>query len=67
MSDDTYKIFDFGNKSTFIASYNHKDIWNITITNKNKTTEFNLNHKEAEQLYFLLLDTIGTPSEREII
>ena len=64
---ETFKIFNPSDDSIFSASFNHKDVWNITIKQGKKEISYDLNHKEAEQLYFLLVDTIGTPSIREIV
>jgi hypothetical protein len=64
---ETYKIIDTNTNTTFSASFDRKGIWNITIKKGKLQTSYDLNHKEAEQLYFLLVDTIGTPSLREIV
>ena len=67
MTADTYKVIDINNNTVFSASYDHKDTWNISIKQNKLSIGYDLTRKEAEQLYFLLVDTIGTPSIREIV
>lgn len=67
MTQETFKIFDPGSDNMFSASFDQKEVWNITIKKNKLELSYDLNHKEAEQLYFLLSDTIGTPSKREIV
>lgn len=67
MTADTYKVIDINNNTVFSASYDHNDTWNISIKQNKSSVGYDLTRKEAEQLYFLLVDTIGTPSIREIV